>query len=335
MRKDFYNLSQKDRKDIFQQTANKLNLPIIAVEKDWWVVQTLEVIFSLPISKSIVFKGGTSLSKAWELIERFSEDIDLALDKSFLGFEGDISNTQVKNLRKKSQEYIRDTFLVELEDKFKGFKLDGVKLKLEEKGTKDQDPISISVEYPSVLDKTEVSKYIRQSVLIEIGSRSMREPFEDRSFSSYVGEVYKERPFADERIVIPTVRPERTYLEKLFLLHEEFLKEEGNRRVNRLSRHLYDIYQISKSEYGDLAVADVDLYDEIIRHREKFVKIRGINYSYHHPPNLNPIPPGDDFKKWEEDYESMQESMIFGESPNFIDLLRDIGKIKDKINSRK
>lgn len=335
MRKDFYNLSQKDRKDIFQQTANKLNLPIMAVEKDWWVVQTLEVIFSLPISKSIVFKGGTSLSKAWKLIERFSEDIDLALDKSILDFEGEITNNQVKNLRKKSQEYIKDTVFVNLEKKFKEFGLNDVELKLEEIGTKDQDPISISVEYPSLLDKTEVSEYISPRILIEIGSRSMREPFEDCSFSSYVGEVYKERPFADEQIVIPTVRPERTYLEKLFLLHEEFQKGKGKRRVDRLSRHLYDIYQISKSEYGVLAIEDVNLYDEIIRHRKKFVKIGGIDYDNHYPPNLDPIPPDELKEDWGKDYAKMQELMIFRDSPDFEGLLEEIGKIKKIINDRK
>lgn len=334
MRRDFNILIDSDRNDVFQQTANKLNLPIIAIEKDWWVVQTLEVIFSLPIRDSIVFKGGTSLSKAWKLIDRFSEDIDLALDKCVLGYEGDISNTQVKNLRKKSQEYIRDKFFNDLESKFKEYHLYGVNLKLEPIGTKDQDPISISVEYPSVLNSQQQSEYIKPRILIEIGSRSMREPFDDRSFSSYVGEEFAGREFADEDITIPTVRPERTFLEKLFLLHEEFQKPDSTRRVDRLSRHLYDIHRIYSSEYGDLALANIELYDDIIKHREQYVKIRGIDYSNHYPPNLNSVPSDGDYSKWEKDYESMQESMIFGESPSFKELITEVRVVTDLINNR-
>ena len=90
--------------------SKTLKLPTDAIEKDWWVVQTLRLIFEMDCADSLVFKGGTSLSKAWGLINRFSEDIDLALDRKFLGFEGDLSNQQIKKLRKASFAYITDKF---------------------------------------------------------------------------------------------------------------------------------------------------------------------------------------------------------------------------------
>ena len=91
-----------DRKRIIiTQTANNLGLPPYAIEKDWWVTLVLRAIFEMPIGEHLVFKGGTSLSKAWHLIERFSEDIDLAIDRSFLGFEGELSKNQIDKLRKK------------------------------------------------------------------------------------------------------------------------------------------------------------------------------------------------------------------------------------------
>jgi len=79
----FFKLSEKDKLAAFQTVSNKSNLSSFAVEKDWWVVQTLSIIFEMEVAKHLVFKGGTSLSKAWNLIERFSEDIDLAIDRSF------------------------------------------------------------------------------------------------------------------------------------------------------------------------------------------------------------------------------------------------------------
>jgi len=99
-------LSKDRRIKILNQTTELTGLPAVAIEKDWWVTLVLNAVFSLPYSENIVFKGGTSLSKGWGLIERFSEDIDLAIDRKFFGYEGDISKTQIKKLRKKSCEFI-------------------------------------------------------------------------------------------------------------------------------------------------------------------------------------------------------------------------------------
>jgi predicted nucleotidyltransferase component of viral defense system len=98
----FYNLPTDTKYRIFTETGEKNNLPAFAVEKDWWVVQTLALLFELEIGKYLVFKGGTSLSKAWGVIERFSEDIDLAVDRSFFGFDGELEKKERTNLRKKS-----------------------------------------------------------------------------------------------------------------------------------------------------------------------------------------------------------------------------------------
>ena len=107
---NFYKLDSKTKLSIFEQISARAGLPVYAVEKDWWVVQTLRLIFQMDIAPHIVFKGGTSLSKAWSIIDRFSEDIDLALDRSFLGFEKNLSKTQVGKLRKVSFSYISEEF---------------------------------------------------------------------------------------------------------------------------------------------------------------------------------------------------------------------------------
>lgn len=235
---EWLKLPDSTKQSIFSEVSNKTGLPAIAVEKDWWVVKTLEVIFTTKIADHTVFKGGTSLSKAWKLIDRFSEDIDLALDRKFLGFGREMTGSQVKKLRQQSFEFLSDEYFHSLEKTFHKYGLQDVKLQLTEPTAKDQDPLIIEVHYPGLIEKSE---YIPPRVLIEIGSRSLREPFTVRQFNSMVGEHFKDRPFADSEITIPTVNPERTFLEKIFLLHEEFQKPVERIKVDRLSRHLYDI----------------------------------------------------------------------------------------------
>ena len=111
-------IPEQRRLEILNQASNTTGLPAIAIEKDWWVTIALKASFALKYSTNIVFKGGTSLSKGWNLIERFSEDIDLAIDRKYFGFEGDISKSQIKNLRKISCEFISTTFLKDLTKQF-------------------------------------------------------------------------------------------------------------------------------------------------------------------------------------------------------------------------
>jgi predicted nucleotidyltransferase component of viral defense system len=313
--------------NILLALSKTLKLPTDAIEKDWWVVQTLRLIFETDCADSLVFKGGTSLSKAWGLINRFSEDIDLALDRKFLGFEGDLSNQQIKKLRKASFAYITDKFYPTLKTKFEETGLTNVEINITETTDSDQDPRIIEIFYPSVFDNM---GYIRPKVIIEVGSRSLREPFSVRSFRSFVGENYPDQPFADSSILIPTVNPERTFLEKVFLLHEEFQKPIDKIRVERLTRHLYDIERLMDTEFAEKALTDSKLYQDIVAHRRLFTPIRGIDYNNHIPQKINPIPPSEIIDEWQKDYEIMQGSMFYGESLSFSELIERIEELKKR-----
>lgn len=141
-------------------------------------------------------------------------------------------------------------------------------------------------------------------------------------------------PFADKPIAIPCVNPERTFLEKLFLLHEEFQKPQNKIRVERLSRHLYDITKIYNSAHKERAY-DQDLIQSIIEHRERFNGIRGVDYNTLFPPLLNPIPPDHIIKAWEVDYKAMQTNMIPDESPDFKELLEVVKRATHTYNTLK
>ena len=325
----FANITISEKKEIFEKLTDQLKQPAVAIEKDWWVVQTLRLIFEMDCADSLVFKGGTSLSKAWGLIERFSEDIDLALDRKFLGFEGELSNQQIKKLRKASFKYITEEFYPALKAKFEDAGLYDLEIKIAETTESDQDPRIIEIYYPSVFDAL---GYIRPKVIVEVGSRSLREPFSVRSFNSYVGEHNPDTVFADSLINIPTVNPERTFLEKIFLLHEEFQKPLDKIRTDRLTRHLYDLEKLMDTEFAKKALTDSKLYQDIVAHRKIYTSIRGVDYDNHSPQKINPIPPVGIIDQWEKDYMVMQQYMIYGESLSFAELIGRMKELKGRLN---
>jgi predicted nucleotidyltransferase component of viral defense system len=328
--REWFSLTGQNRRNIIEETARRMDLPVAAaVEKDWWVVRTLEMIFQTDIAQQTVFKGGTSLSKAWKLIDRFSEDIDLALDKKFLGFNKEMTASQVTKLRKQSFKYLSEVFLPQLDKKFQEYGFDNLELQTIDVRSTDDDPVKIELKYPSV---TEPSVYLPSRVLIEIGSRSLIEPFAVRQFKSFISEQFSEQSFADENINVPTVIPERTFLEKIFLLHEEFQQPLEKVRTERKSRHLYDLEKLMDTEFAARALANKDLYRHIVEHRSTMTPIRGIDYANHTPDKINPLPPSALLSDWEKDYAQMQQSMIYRESLPFDKLIDRISELKSRIN---
>lgn len=329
----FYNISAREKEAICNAIANEKGMTPFSVEKDWWVSRTLDIIFKMDIAKHLVFKGGTSLSKAWKLIHRFSEDIDLAIDKTFFeGYEGDISKSQIKKLRKEAGKYTTETFFEELKQAFldKGF--NDLEFKVIESQDSDQDPRVLEIYYPNVIKSN--SDYILPRVQLEISCRSLREPFSEKIFGSLVDEVYQDKTFAEPLFKVPTVNPERTFLEKLFLLHEEFHRPVDKIRVDRLSRHLYDIFQLSRAGIAEIAFNDQALYETIVAHRYKYARVGHVDYNLHNPKSLNSIPIETVIKAWDEDYSKMKEDMIYEEpKPSFDDLIQNLNKLRKTLHN--
>lgn len=325
----WYKVAKETKVNAYNQIAESTGMSPFAVEKDWWVVQALSIIFELEIGKALVFKGGTSLSKVWGLISRFSEDIDLAVDRSFFGYEGELSKSQRTKLRKDSSEYITESLFPELQEVFKQKELDDIEFKLVEAVSSDQDPRIIEIYYPHVI---EAPGYLAPRVQLEIGSRSLIEPFSVQKIKSLVDEHFSSKEFAQKKVSIPTVIPERTFLEKIFLLHEEFHRPPEKIRVDRLSRHLYDVYQISQTKIADNAINDQKLYETIVKHRHRYTKVGGVDYNLHQPQTINPIPLEEFKKSWKKDYQTMQEQMIYGDSPSFEEMIAGIQSLVEKIN---
>jgi predicted nucleotidyltransferase component of viral defense system len=311
------------QQELFKQLSFKTGIQAQAIEKDAWVTLVLRLIFNSEISEHLVFKGGTSLSKAYNLIQRFSEDIDLAINREYLGFEGELTKGQIRKLRRKSHDFVSTEMVDILKKEFSNYNVDKQLFNIEVKNTKisDQDPEIIEIDYTSVFNKL---PYIKQKVLIEVGARSLMEPAENKEIKSIIFEHYPNNSFDDKAFIVRTISPEKTFLEKMILLHEEFTKPDDKIRYHRMSRHLYDIGKILSTKHGIKALKNSKLFDEIIAHRKIFTPVKTVNYSELTIDKLNVIPKNELFDKYEADYIEMQENMIYGKSLSFNDLINNI-----------
>lgn len=329
---NFNSIDKEEKMAIFTEIASQKGMKPFAVEKDWWVSRTLEIIFQMKAANHLVFKGGTSLSKAWKLINRFSEDIDLAIDKEFFGFVGELSKNQRDKLRKSAGAYTTTAFLAELKQMFTLQGFTELNFVVVEAKDSDQDPRILEIYYPNVI-KSE-SDYLLPRVQIEVSCRSLREPFSYLSFGALVDEFYANKDFAYPLFEVPTVNAERTFLEKLFLLHEEFHRPSAKMRVNRLSRHLYDVFHLTQSGVAAKALSNKELYETIVDHRFKYSRVGGVDYNSHHPHKLNPLPPENIIDEWEFDYTRMKEDMIYEEKkPSFEDLINNLIELREQLQS--
>ena len=158
------------------------------------------------------------------------------------------------------------------------------------------------------------------------------EPSENREINSLLSSTFPDQTFTTEPFSISTVLPQRTFLEKIFLLHEEFSQDTTKIRIDRLSRHLYDLEKLMDTEHGKAAINDTELYKGIVIHREKFNPLRGLDYSNHIPGRIKIIPPDTVIKEWEKDYQTMTENMIYGEPLKFDSLINRMLELQKRIN---
>lgn len=324
---NFWEYSDEQKRSLYNKIHEHYKIDPKAAEKDWWVCHVIHAVFSLRCADALTFKGGTSLSKAWGITERFSEDVDISFDKSFFGLSGDTRSARDR-IRKLSRKYIHETVWEELSATIRVFGAEQCETLYRSREDSDADPTVLLVPYHSVLP---AHPYIKETVKIEFSSRSPREPREMRTIVPFAAQLSPMIDFPETEV--PTVTPVRTFLEKVFLLHEEFQKDHPRHR--RMSRHLYDLWKMDQAGITSKAIECTDLYASLVEHRRTFNAIRGIDYSGHRPENLSILPQGDLLPLWEADYQSMQDQFIYGESPSFPELLKSLAVIRSRLREMK
>jgi hypothetical protein len=310
-------------------------IPMKALEKDWWVTLVLKAIFQTQYAPYLLFKGGTSLSKCWKLIERFSEDIDLALDRNFIA--NDVphwGHTQIKKLKKQACAFTSNELKNAVEQALYDLGVPEGMVRIEAGAVKetvpDKDPQELLVHYESVTDKLE---YVDDPVKIEVSARSLKEPWQECTIQSLVDEHLPSSPYTEKPFAVPAVEPSRTFWEKIFLLHEEFQKEHDKIRHFRMSRHFSDLFHIRHTNHGKAAIADEQLFNTISQHREQFSFLPWVDYSLHRKGRISFLPPTDVLMAaYRKDYESMSTTMFYGSAPPFDKLIKTLRELQNLIN---
>lgn len=330
----FWEMNDAQKRTILGQAAIRVGLPVESIEKDLWVTAIIQAVFSLPYAENLVFKGGTTLSKVWGRIERFSEDIDLAVDRSQFGLGGDLTIRQIKNLRKMSSLFVKDRISEDLKSVLESYDLlKWCDVEPEQDGEGEgtyPEPRKIFIKYESLFPLT--ASYLKPVVMLEIGARSLIEPYKCRRVSSLVTSATSIDTVVCD-VDVPTAVPEKTFLEKAFLLHELFSTDAGA-KANRKSRHLYDLDRMMDCDFAKKAITDDELWNIIHHHREMFTRIKDVDYTPDIRNRIVLLPQDSVRKIWEEDYAAMRKTMIYGDSKPFGDLLERMAVLQNRFRNR-
>lgn len=316
--RNFLKADEQVKRMLLSQAGDKIGLSAKSVEKDLWVTQVLHALFSLDVSDKMIFKGGTSLSKAWGLIDRFSEDIDLAIDPVFLGApDGDPTKKQIKKLRKASSLYVAEELAQKLRDRFAELGLtEWLSVEAQPNGEGDNtypEPRQIYVRYKSLY--ADNLQYLLPMIVLEVSARSLMEPVAEVKIYSLASRHFPLKDLAPMPVV--TAVPGKTMVEKMFLLHELFAVEGHGMKAERKSRHLYDLYKMMDKPFAEEALRDDALWESIRHHRQVFTSVSGIDYTPDMRERMVLVPRTDIVESWKRDYENMCDAMIYGETPTW------------------
>ncbi len=324
----FLDLDAAQRRNVIAITADKCGLAAVSVEKDYMVCSALRVLFSVPdASAHLTFKGGTSLSKAYGLIERFSEDVDIVVAREYIGVKpvpDDLSSLTrsakskyVKAVQQSLEHWIQNVaapYFSNAPRLSDGSPLWTCRI---DDATKHRD--TLLLEYVSVIDGP-APVYIRPSVRLEFGTRADRWPAETRTVQSYLVEQFADS-IPEDPVSVVALRPERTFLEKLCHVFEELTRENGRIPRPAQSRHFYDLYCLIRAGFGERAVGDLELFERVVQHRMMLYHIQGVDYSRMFARDMPLVPDENQHAQWLHDYEQMRENMLFGDSPDFATII--------------
>jgi len=331
----FLQLRDEEKRILISQVSTQLGLTTQAIEKDWWVTLTLRALFAIPMNDHFIFKGGTSLSKGWKLIERFSEDIDIALSPEAFGMSylPQPSHSYVKKLKRDGCAYTNNIIKSVLQNELiqmgileSDFYLVADDVQLNQP---DKDPQTLFLHFKSLF---EPSGYLLDPIKIEFGVRALREPFSKVSINSILGEnigndIYKESPFK-----VVAVEPRKTFIEKMMLLHEKYLQGINISNAERQSRHLYDLYCMNKKGITKEVTNDHELYQLLLQHRSNYVRLKTVDYSQMELKQVKFIPPNEYQEFFKNDYNIMREQMIYGDTPDFKEIIAGLLNLKEMID---
>lgn len=329
----FFDLSAEEQLALIHQAGAYFDLPDLIIEKDLWVCWILEKVFALPIQAA--FKGGTSLSKVFGLISRFSEDCDITID--YRNFKPDLNlkalnRTQLKKisaeLKKQLQNYIAKTVMPYLQEQVVNF---FPKEKFEI--TLSDDGEQLRFYYPSIINPSR--SYLRDHVLMEFGVRNSTEPCEKYPIVSYLAQVIHQ-PLNLPNSLVETLSPIRTFWEKATLIHVECHRGRFDQTVERLSRHWYDLFMLNDAWVGAQALSNLEVLKSVIEHKSAFFNASYAHYGDCLAGKFLLVPTGEALEELMRDFVQMEKAGMFHKSPpTFEIIVKELKQLENKINQLK
>ena len=303
----------------------------------------LRRLYTLPdLSAEIHFKGGTSLSKIFAVIERMSEDIDLVIDRNGLGFTGgknpaapglsrNARQRLIDEIKAASHAFVREELMPRMDAAFSGC------LGREDAATSwsltmdDDDDPAIVFSYPTI---EPTSRYLREEVRLELGARGDPWPSVTGTVRPYVADAFPAL-FKDPDTAIPrVVAAERTYWEKATMLHRLHYKAEDKPLGERQARHYYDLFRLGNHDAGRRAREDIQLLNDVVDHKMLFYSCAWARYPLAKPGSLHLVPPDYRLGELRAEYNHMADEMMFGDVPGFGDVLQGLQEVETAFNRR-
>lgn len=327
----------RERSDLFAETAERKALAEAIIEKDFWVCWVLKQLFSIDaFNGRLLFKGGTSLSKIFHAINRFSEDIDLAVDYAALGFTGERDPRQ-ENISKSKRADILQEMMAKCQHYIGSEFLDVLRARCQEiVGTSDgwslgvsgQDPNVVEFQYPASVTKS--LSYVAPQVVLELGTHAEFVPRDRFTIRSFAGEEFPD-VVADRDVPVVALLAKRTFWEKATILHAEYHRPPDKPMPDRYSRHYYDTAMMAQGKIRPEGLADKELLAQVVRHKETFYPSGWARYDLARPGSLHLVPQKERLKALEQDYRHMAV-MIFGDPPPLDWILDTLTKLEGEIN---
>ena len=334
-------LTAEERRIYFEEAAathGRLSAQLI--EKDFWVCWMLRRLFRLnDIKDHLTFKGGTSLLKVYSVIWRFSEDVDLSIERGYLGFGGENDPEQgssgkeiqrrLNRLKETCQAFVADTLFPKLKAAVAESLADELNWQLTP-DTNDPDHQSIQFQYPPAI-ATNLSPYFAQSVKIELGARSDHFPVESAAIHPFLADILP-TAMTDSNVELRVLDAVRTFWEKATILHAICHRSPEKPAGVRQSRHYYDLFELSNNEAGQRALKSFDLLERVATHKSIFFKAAWAHYEEAKPGTLRLVPDDARIKELRNDYAQM-EPMFFGDIPEFDAIVKRLRQLEDTINN--
>jgi predicted nucleotidyltransferase component of viral defense system len=322
------------RAALLRTVEQTLQRPALILEKDIWVCWALRTLFRLPDAPRMAFKGGTSLSKVYRAIDRFSEDIDVTIDyrsilPDFDPFSKAMSNSKRKQTCLELQDKVREMVRDRIAPFFKA------RLDKEAKGQGNVEIVegdeALRVTYRSALTDIATSSYMESSVLVEFGGRNTTEPMQKHIVQPYVVGHTIDVFFPTAEV--PVLAAERTFWEKATLIHVECNRDDFEARVGRKSRHWYDLAKLADHEIGRKALGDRNLLADVVRHKEVFYSSGQARYGDCLKGGLKLLPEEKSRKALAADYKAMRDGGMFEQEPPRVDaILNRLDVFQNQIN---